>query len=154
MKLDNFTLEEYEEFNIEHKTTMVNLMNDPAVNRFIGNLDYFIEHTKVRRENNGIDSIYIVKKAGTSIGFISLNIFSDKYEMSIAILPEYRHQYLGTMLVTDFTDYLFRNNEDINEIYVEINPSNVNSIKMVDNSGFKKDNSTRYVIKRPIKKTL
>lgn len=143
MKLDNFDLEKYQEYNIEHKSVMTLIDNDVASKQYLGDIFLLINNTLKRYEENNIDSIYIAYYNSNPIGFISINILNDNAFVSYALLKEYQHQHLGALLLQEFSDKLFEI-YNFDDIYLDINQKNIASIKTSSLVGFKKISSTKY----------
>ena len=114
IELKNFYLENYNEYNNEHKSTMILIGNDKDSQKYLGNIDYMIHEIKRRRENNNTDEIYIVfenKKFADPIGFISVSIIDGLFEISYGILPKYRGKGYASKILGEFSQYLFKNYE-------------------------------------------
>lgn len=151
--LDFFELEEYSNVNKNHKLVIEELMMDRRVQEFLGDIRFMIAMINKRRDENHIDNMYIARKNGEYVGFISLSIIEDRYEVSIGLLPKFRGQNLAYLLTQDFCDYVLEWYPDIDNIYARIKTNNVGSIKAAEMSGFKKDEDGRYVYSRvPLKK--
>ena len=145
MQLDNFNLEKYKSYNLEHRSIMTTIDNDNSSKKYLGDLFLFIRNTNLRNEDNNIDNIYIAYYNSYPIGFISINIFDNKAYISYALLNEYRHQYLGSLLLQEFSDKLFEI-YNFKDIYLEISPKNIASIKTSNLVGYKKRSLTKYVL--------
>lgn len=153
ISLDYFELEEYSNVNKYHKLVIEELMMDRRVQEFLGDIRFMITMINKRRDENHIDNMYIARKNGEYIGFISLSIIEDRYEVSIGLLPKFRGQNLAYLLTQDFCDYVFEWYPDIDNIYARIKMNNIGSIKAAEMSGFKQDDEGRYVYSRvPLKK--
>jgi RimJ/RimL family protein N-acetyltransferase len=153
IKLDYFDLEPYSNLNTNHKNLISELMMDKKVQEFLGDIRFMIQMIYKRREENHIDNMYMVKRNGVYLGFISLSIIQDRYEVSIGLLPKFRGENLGYLLTQDFCDNVFLEYPNVNELYAKINPNNIGSIKTAELSGFVKDEDGRFVYRRvPIKK--
>lgn len=145
VELNTFKLEEYRDYNREHLNCIIPLANDPAVLKYIGNLGHFLE--SITLSENEIDKAYIAYFHGHAIGFIAIQMKGEYPEVSYAILEEYRHENISKILLQQFTYYL-QDTYSFENIYVSINPANIPSIKTAEFVGYKKENSTRYSIKR------
>lgn len=146
IELKNFYLENYNEYNNEHKSTMILIGNDKDSQKYLGNIDYMIHEIKRRRENNNTDEIYIVfenKKFADPIGFISVSIIDGLFEISYGILPKYRGKGYASKILGEFSQYLFKNYE-IEDLYLQINKENEGSIKVALKNGFDNERLTKY----------
>ena len=148
MKLDFFDLEQFSEYNKNHISVINELMLDAKVKEFLGDIKFMLLMIKKRRKENHIDNMYIAKKNGEYIGFISLSIIEDRYEVSIGLLLKFRGENLGYLLTQDFIDHGFMMYPDIDKVYARINSNNIASIKTALLSGFKEDENGRYVYQR------
>lgn len=148
MVLDNFILEEYNNHDFEHKKLVSKLNNDASVYRFLGIIEMYINNCLKQGEINGIDTFYVAKYNNEVIGFIALNVIEDKFEISYAILPEYRKEYLASLLLQEFSEAIFSQYNYVDKIYLQINQQNIGSIKTATLVGFEKEKSTRYSMKR------
>jgi len=154
MQLDNFILKDYYDLDIEHKTVAVNLYNDPDVKRYFSDFLYYIELSLNRYKENFKNRVYVVYYGNENysypVGMLILNVYGDKYELSYAILKEYRGEHLATMLLQEYTEYFFDKYKDIDKIYLHINTKNTGSIKVALYSNFVKSEKDRtsYVLNR------
>lgn len=153
INLDFFELEEYSNTNKNHRLLIDELMTDIRVQEFLGDIRFMIAMINKRKKENHIDNMYIACMNGEYIGFISLSIIEDRYEVSIGLLPKFRGRNLAYLLTKDFCDHVFEWYPDINNIYARIKTNNIGSIKAAEMSGFKLDQDDRYVYSRvPLKK--
>ena len=142
--MEFFELEEYDEYNWKHRSTVIALCNDDNVRRYFYDFDRYVTNIVEHGKDNGINKAYIVLKKDKIVGMIMIDYLDYKYYISYALLPSKRHENLGTVLLGDFIEYLFQINADINNVYLEINASNIASIKTALNVGFVKDGKTSY----------
>ncbi len=149
MNLDNFWLEKYDESKIEHKSVVVKLCNDDSVEHYLGNIFYLIE--MLEREKRDYKA-FIAYYNGYPIGFILLasrknNGVQDE-ELAYSILPTYRHQYFGSLLVQEFSEKIFELYPDISMITAYINPDNEFSKKAILLAGYNREKGIKYTQKR------
>ena len=146
IELDNFILEEYNEKNIEHRSTIIELQNDLSSQKYLGDINYSL----IKLEENKKNKAYISYYNEVPIGYISLFVINNNYEISYGILPKYRKQNLGALLLEEFSEKLFDIYLDIDKLSLQINQSNIGSIKLAKLADFKKENSTKYSRERII----
>lgn len=146
MKLDNFELKEYDYNNLDIREAIVKLNNDKQVRKFMGYLNLYIDY--INKSKNDMNKLYFAYYNDYIIGFISIYLVEDKYEISYAILPEYRNEYLASLLLQEFSEELFSQHKDLDCIYLQINQENIGSKKVAELVGYQKDSSTRYKIER------
>ena len=139
IELNTFILYEYDENNEEHNKTWDTLLKDPNFILFLGN-DF---GTNIKKATDEYSNIYIVYKEGIPIGMSSLYYLDNKYEVCYAIIPEYRSKGLATLLLDEFTNYIF-NNTSINDLYLYINDDNNKSIRVANKCGYNKTNNLEY----------
>ena len=145
IKTKSFDLYEYDYNNLDLRSVLINLSNDENTRYFLGNLDVFIEN--VRRNKDPFSEVYIATLNGEPIGLISLNYLKTKYEICYAILPEKRKQGLASLLLGEFTEYVF-NNTNIKDLYLYINTSNKSSLIVAYNNDYIKSNKIEYKISK------
>ena len=148
MKLDNFELEYFDNNNFEHKKLLVELNNDHDFFEFMGSVNLFLDYTIKHGKENGIDEFFVVKYNNEVIGLITINLIDDKYEISYAILPQYRHEYLASLLLQEFSEEIFNKYSYVDKIYLQISQKNMGSRKVASIVGFQKEKPTRYYIER------
>ena len=148
MILDFFELESYSNTNGNHVNVINELMTDRASQQFLGDIRFMIQMIMKRREENRIDNMYIAKKSGEYIGFISLSVIEDRFEVSIGLLPKFRGQNLAYLLTQDFVDHVLEMYPEIDGVYAKINPNNIASTKAAILTGFELDEDGRYIYRR------
>lgn len=164
MRIDigSFELESYNDSKETHFNAIVKINSDEASKKYLGDLFYKIKRTDMRHQENFIDEFYIVYRKDKIIGIIALNELDEdiiksnncdpKYSVSIGLMPEYRGENLGLVLLSQFVDYVFSNYPNIQELYGEIDSTNTASIKNANTVGFvslgQSGKSDTYVVHR------
>lgn len=148
MKLDNFHLEEYDMTSSIHKTVVIELENDRDGKYYLGNLEYQIEEINKLRENDIINQAYIAFYNEEAVGYISLSHKENRYEISYGIRPKYRGEHLGALLLQEFSEKVFEDNNKINELTLMICNQNTSSKKTASLAGYRKETSTKHIQKR------
>lgn len=148
LKLDNFILEEFDKNNFEHKSTIIELQNDKLAQMYLGDLDYSLIRIEQRHEENKKNKAYIAYYNNEAVGYISLSCMSNDYEISYGILPKYRKQNLGALLLDEFSEKIFDIYLDIDKLSLQINKQNIGSIKLARLADYEKENITKYTRKR------
>ena len=141
IKLKDFELQEYKPDDIDHKSTIIYLFNDEETRKYMGNVEVFGKNILAAKD--GYSNIYIAYKDNEPIGLVSLYYLDSKYEVCYAILPKYRHQHLASILLGEYTEYVF-DNTDIEDLYLYINKGNRNSILVANNNGYTKTGGVEY----------
>ena len=77
------------------------------------------------------------------IGYVYIsNNVKDEVFLELSILKYKRNMGYGSMIINELSDYLF-NNYNIRCVKLDIDPSNINSIKIVEACGFLFDEDER-----------
>lgn len=149
MELEHFILEKYDSNNYYHKSAVILLDNDDAAWKYLGYIDIMIEEIKNKSLKNPYDNFFIAYQKGNiePIGIIAISYFKNdnRYEIIEGLLPKYRGLKLASPLLKEFCEFLFSKYSEINELSVQINKSNIYSIKSALKAGFEKEKGTRYV---------
>lgn len=141
LKLDNFILEEYNH-NI-HSNILNKLQMDENTKKYLGDLRFAILMIEKRKLESNINNAYIAYYNDYPIGFISITYSEELYQISYSILPEYRKQNLGSLLLQEFSEVLFEKYANINELTLKIKEHNIGSKSVANLSGFEQiDNET------------
>ena len=148
MELDNFFLAEYDPRNIDHKTVIIKLENADLKDKYLGNLEYHIEKTNKRREYNRCNHAYISYYDDIPIGFISIYTENDSYQISYGIIPERRQEYLGALLLQEFSEKMYEVYPEIGNLTLTIKPNNEASRKLAKLVGFERQNTVKYTQRR------
>lgn len=148
MKLDNFNLVEYDKNNVEHKTTVIEISNDSLGREYLGDLEYHIACINRRKEDNFLNYAYIAYYDENPVGFISIFSRETGYEVSYGLRPKYRGEYLGALLLQEFTEKIFESFKQVDEIKLFINNVNTGSKKTALLAGYEKKSSTTYAQRR------
>lgn len=148
MELDSFILEKYSNYNIEHKTTVIELCNDKSGRDYLGNLLYAIERIEERKEISEVNNVYIAYHDESAVGYISITTKDNIYEISYGIRPKYRKEYLGSLLLQEFSKKILELYPEIQVLTLMINNSNIGSSKVADLAGYVRENSVRHTKRR------
>ena len=147
MKLDNFKLEEYNETNFEHKTTIIEISNDAYGRTFLGDLELHIMCVNKRKEESLLNYAFIAYYNDKPVGFISITE-NGNYEITYGIRPKYRGEYMGALLLQEFSEKIFEQFKDVNELKLFINNLNTASRKTALIAGYEKKNGITYSQRR------
>lgn len=148
MKLDNFNLEEYDNNNLEHRTVITELCNDNESRLYLGDLFYTISAINRRKEDSFINYSFIAYKNENAVGYISITTKEEMFEVSYGITPKYRGEHLGALLLQEFSEKVFEDFKNIDELTLMINNLNTGSKKTALLAGYDKVTSTKYTQKR------
>lgn len=148
MELDNFYLAEYNNRNIDHKTTIIELENDKDGKNYLGDLEYHVLMVNKRQEENPCNHAYIAYYDDIPVGFISITSKDDNYQISYGIRPKKRGEYLGALLLQEFSEKMFDIYPEIDKLTLIINNLNTGSKKTASLAGYSQENSFRHTQKR------
>lgn len=147
VKIDFFELEPYSKYDFNHNRVIDELSIDYRASKYLGDIRFMIQMIEKRKAENHIDEMYMAIKNGEYVGFISLSVIEDRYEVSIGLLPKFRGENLAVLLTTDFVEHVFEWYPELDEVYAKIDPNNTASIKAAMNSGFEQGYGGRYVMR-------
>lgn len=80
------------------------------------------------------------------IGFVSIYYSDNTYEISDGILPRYRGKGYSTILLNEFSSYIFTNT-NIDSLYGYIDINNNSSIKSALKNEFVQIDEKEYILK-------
>lgn len=150
MELDNFFLAEYDFQNIDHRTVVMELEKDDKKGdkNYIKNLEYHFAMINRRREDNRCNHAYIAQYNDYPVGFIAITKKDDIYEISYGVRPEKRGEYLGALLLQEFSEKMFEVYPEIDKLTLIINNLNTPSKKTANLAGYTQENSVRHTQRR------
>ena len=140
MELDNFFLAEYDFQNVDHRTVALEIENADK-EHYLGDLEYHIARINQRREDNRCNHAYIAYYNDYPVGFISIFTEADSYQISYGIRPEKRGEYLGALLLQEFSEKMFEVYPEIDKLILVIKNPNEYSKKTADLVGYTQDDS-------------
>ena len=144
MILDNFMLEEFSEFNMEHT-----LVIEELGCKYLGDLKLLLKNIKDDNENGIYGAMYIAYYNDYPVGMISINTGSSgKYYISAGILKKYRGYHLAALLLDEFTEKVFDSHDEINDIYLLIDEKNYPSQNTAKLVGYNQIDNITYVMKK------
>lgn len=147
INLNNFILQEYNYNNIDHRSVVIEFTNDKESSKYLGDLFYSIEEINKRKNNNNINFAFVVYRKNIPVGYISIITKESIYEISYGIIPRYRSNGLGTLLLQEFSDYLFHKYTYIDQLSLIIAKDNIISKKTAISAGYYQENKNKYCIK-------
>ena len=146
--LDNFVLEDYDEFDYNHKCTIMELSNDIDARNYLYDVKWKMDAVKRRSEDNPLNLAYVAFYNDYPIGIITLSYINREYYISYGILPEYRKQYLASLLLQEFSEYLFTTYPEIDALNLSIVEKNTGSVHTAKRVGYERITNPRYSMKR------
>lgn len=139
MKLDNFVLEKYSEYDDIHNEVLNNLGSDNATKKYLGDLRYAIFRIEQRKQEYDCNAFYIAFYNDYPIGYISLTNIKYSFQISSAILPKYRGQHFAALLLQEFSEKVFETYSYIDKLDLVIENKNIGSIKSAELAGYEKE---------------
>lgn len=146
LKLDNFILEEYN--SSIHNDILDKLQIDQNTKKYLGDLKFAITMIKKRNLENTINKAYIAYYNNYPIGLITISYIEESYQISYAILPEYRKQNLGSLLLQEFGEALFEKYSNIDELTLKIKEHNTGSKNVAKLAGFEESAKETFTQQR------
>lgn len=142
LELDNFILYEYDESSNEHRDVILKIeISD--IKKYLGNLKYSISKINQRKEPGKFNMAFIAYYNNYPVGYISISYIEQTYQISYAILPQYRRQNLGALLLEEFSEKMLKY-ENIEDLILKIQPDNIGSIKVAQLADYNKIDNTTY----------
>lgn len=137
MQLDNFTLKIYNDADDNHKKIIEELENDKEGNKFLGNLQSYINTIEKRKEEEFLyNNSYIVYYEDRPIGFLAITHHDEIYEITNGLLKKERGNHLGPKLLKEFTKKTFETRPQIDKLTLVIDNLNDNAKKAVIKVGY------------------
>ena len=113
MKLDNFRLEEYDVYSMEHNRVLKEI-SDAASLKYLGDLDFHVKRVYERgNKNGGLNEVFIAYYNELPVGFISITHKDFGYEIASGIIPKERGAHLGELLLQEFSEKIFETRKDV-----------------------------------------
>lgn len=144
IKLKDFYLEKYQSYNDVHNMVINTLNSEKYSQKYLGDLKYLITKINQRYAENYIDSLYITYKNDSPIGFITLVLRKEKYEVDIGILPNERQKHYAKLLTEEFVQKAFELYPNIDKIYLQIDVDNSVSQTIANKMGYIKEQNNCY----------
>lgn len=147
MKLDNFILEEYNENKAEHKKTISEISSDGDSRMYLGDLKTFVDFFKNLKNQSLLNILFIAYYNREPIGFITISDIGD-YEICYGLRPKCRGEYLGSLLLQEFSEKVFERYENIDELKLFIDELNISSKKTAELAGYQENDNDSYSMRR------
>ena len=147
MELQNFNLQEYNDTK-EHRPIIIQLWNDELSNKYLYDLSKEVKYLQEKNIKDQRNNAYIVYYDSNPIGYISLKVDDNRCVISYGLIPEYRGKHLCTKLLQQLSRYILEIYQDVDNLILIIQNTNIGSIKVATNAGYKKESIIKYVKKR------
>lgn len=134
LELDNITLLLYDISDKKHNE-LLNDFEGNSKSQYIHNISDRIKNSK-NNKNFPFNTGFFVLLNDNIVGYIFIsNCVSDEVFLEYSILKEYRGRKYGQIILNDVSNYLM-DNYNIKSISLDIDPSNIPSIKTALNCGY------------------
>lgn len=169
LKLDNFTLYEYDYSN-EHKEIIKQIEATDA-NHYLGDIEYSIERINKRKTSNPNNYVFIAYYQDEyPIGYISITYLGGQYQVAAGTLPQFRRQNISSLLLEEFSERILDYKEvrknlekydtenklnkeiyenglsdvEIDDLVLKIHPTNIASHKVTELTGYEQVDTTTF----------
>ena len=133
IKLETLTLTRYDDE--KHKILKEELENGESSSRFIHQISQRLNNSSYSGENI-FQSTFVVLNNENPIGDVYISSRKDdEVFLKCSILRQFRNQGYGKRLLNEVGDYLFEEH-NIKNIRADVNPSNKNSMLMLEACGY------------------
>lgn len=144
------TLEKLNPKDKEHLRLLF-LMETSHGMEYLTDFDDIFADTSYLEDKDSISAPYAVRIGSEVIGFLKIYDAVEKViELEYGVLPEYRRrpEHYGSMILKEAKGFVFQNKEQINQIKLSIDPSNLPSQKAAVKALYKKTTGICYVATR------
>lgn len=140
--LQHFVLKQYNGENKEDQRRVEELKNDIKIRRYVGEqlLQEYLN-----------ECFYLVYNQNNFIGFISIfDSIEKEKQLAYGILSKYRKQKYGTLLLSEFSDYLLNRKKQYELLHIWVERENFPSIRAAKHSGYEKETDYLYIKRKNI----
>ena len=142
--IDNIILTNFDENVEDHIKLYTELVSGSSKSDMIHQINERLINSREFKDLE-FDNAYIMYLNSTVIGYLYLSgKRANKIYVEMSLLKEFRGKHIGSYLLDAITNYICRSNEDLKEIRVSIDKSNVASMKMVENAGYFYDDDVDF----------
>lgn len=141
IKINKYTFYTYQEIN---DNSIINELDSNSKSKFIHNLKERLIQSKSSKEIS-FNNAYLVKCNNSIIGYVFLSQQkNNNIYIEYLILKEYRHMGHATNMMRELVDYIFKNYDNLENIRLSIDPSNIFSLNVASNLGFYCDEDSYF----------
>lgn len=136
IELENFSIINFEKSNNEHLDVYNDFVSGESKSNMISLIGERLQLSH-KTEMLEFGNAYLITQKDNIIGYLYLTNKSKNYiYMELSILKKYRKNNIGSIFLNEITDYIFYNNNDLKEIRLNIDKSNIGSMKAAMNAGY------------------
>lgn len=136
ISLENFEIINFDKNNFNHMEVYNDLDKGESKSNMISLIG---ERLLLSRKTSELEyqNAYLISKNCQILGYLYLSSKSvDHIYVELSILKKYRKNKIGSQVLNEVTDYIFLNNNDLKEIRLSIDKSNIGSMKVAMNAGY------------------
>lgn len=144
------TLEKLNPRNKDHLRLLF-LMETSHGMEYLTDFDDIFDDTSYLEDRDSIHAPYAVRVGSKLVGFLRIyDAVEQVVELEYGVLPEYRRrpEHYGSMILKGAKGFVFQKEEQVNQIKLSIDPSNLPSQKAAVKALYKKMDEIRYVATR------
>lgn len=131
IKLETLYLDRYSEKYKKLKDEF----NGNSSSRFVDSINDRLESSALNN-NFSFQSAYVILDNENPVGYVYIsNNVKDEVFLELSILKDKRNMGYGSKIINELSDYLF-NKYNIRFVKLDIDPSNINSVKTAEACGF------------------
>ena len=130
----HFEFLSFDRENQNHLNILLKLSQDAEIKKYFGNLtDYF----ESMIYGDGLEGVYLVSKDNEIIGFLNIYDYYKLLEFQFGLLEPYRSKSLGTQILKESAEELFKRYSYLEIIRAYVDKDNIRTIKAATKAGFK-----------------
>lgn len=136
ISLENFEIINFDKNNFSHMEVYNDLDKGESKSNMISLIGerLLLSHKTSELE---YQNAYLISKNSQILGYLYLSSKSvDHIYVELSILKKYRKNKIGSQVLNEVTEYIFLNNNDLKEIRLSIDKSNIGSMKVAMNAGY------------------
>jgi RimJ/RimL family protein N-acetyltransferase len=136
IKLDDFTIINFNKTNVTHLKAYEELVNGSSKSKMISLIGERLLQS-FNTTNLEFSNAYLITLNNSIVGYLYLsNKKANSIYLEMSILKQYRKKHIGSTFLNLITEYILVNNEDLKEIKLNIDKSNVTSMKAAINASY------------------
>lgn len=143
--LPTFVLEKYDSSLDSHKNYAEILENDKDYDEYMEPFWSLENSVNYHSKEGKYTAVYLAFIDSELIGMVGIIWVYDFPELVVSILPDKRGNHYSSVLLKEYTDYVFENYKEYTKLYAFVHDENTHSINNVKKAGFKFYNENLYV---------
>lgn len=136
IELENFNIINFDKENNKHVEVYNDFVNGESKSAMISLIGERLLISR-KTENLEFGNAYFITDKNDIVGYLYLSGKSKKFiYLELSILKRYRKNGIGSQILSEVSDYIFFANDDLKEIKLNIDKSNIGSMKASINAGY------------------